>query len=87
MIRASLAALAVSLFCANGAAAQSLQARQFGARETVRDVSISPDGQRIAMVVASGTRGTGLVVSTPDGHLKPILNYPGDPPIALTRCA
>ncbi|NYT40876.1 S9 family peptidase [Sphingomonas sp. R-74633] len=67
--------------------AQSEDARKFGAREIVRDVSISPDGKRIAMVVASGTRGTGLVVSTPDGKLKPILNYTGADEIELTGCS
>lgn len=86
MIR-NLAALGVSLSLAAPAAAQSVQAKQFGAREMVRDVSVSPDGQRVAMVVATGTRGTGLVVSTPDGQLKSVLNYSGDPPIRLSSCA
>jgi hypothetical protein len=45
----------------------------------IRDVSVSPDDQRVAMVVATGTRGTGLVISSPDGQLKTILNEPGDP--------
>lgn len=87
MIRTSFAALAATLCCAPIAHAQSIQAKQFGAREIIRDVSISPDGQRVAMVVASGARGTGLVVSTPDGKLTPILNYSGDPPVMLAGCS
>jgi dipeptidyl aminopeptidase/acylaminoacyl peptidase len=83
----SLAALGVPLCLAAPAAAQTIQAKQFGARETIRDVSVSPDGQRVAMVVATGTRGTGLVVSSPDGQLKSVLNYAGDPPIRLSSCA
>jgi dipeptidyl aminopeptidase/acylaminoacyl peptidase len=83
----NLAALSLPLCLAVPAAAQSLQARQFGAREMVRDVSVSPDGQRVALVVATGTRGTGLVVSSPDGKLRSILNYTGEPPIQLSRCA
>lgn len=53
----------------------------------IRDVSVSPDDQRVAMVVATGTRRTGLVISSPDGQLKTILNEPGDPLIRLTQCA
>lgn len=83
----NLAALGLPLYLAAPAAAQSIQAKQFGAREMIRDVSVSPDGQRVAMVVATGTRGTGLVVSSPDGQLKTILNEPGDPLIRLTHCA
>lgn len=83
----SLAALGLPLCFAVPAVAQSVQARQFGAREMIRDVSVSPDGQRVAMVVATGTRGTGLIVSSPDGQLKTILNESGDPPVRLTGCA
>jgi hypothetical protein len=83
----NLAALGLPLCLAAPAAAQSIQAKQFGAREMIRDVSVSPDGQRVAMVVATGTRGTGLIVSSPDGQLKTILNEPGDPLIRLTHCA
>src|SRR5687768_6902213 len=81
----NLAALGLPLCLAAPAAAQSIQAKQFGAREMIRDVSVSPDGQRVAMVVATGTRGTGLVVSSPDGQLKTILNEPGDPLVRLTQ--
>jgi dipeptidyl aminopeptidase/acylaminoacyl peptidase len=84
LIRAALLAAAVLPVYAH---AQSAEARKFGAREIVRDVSISPDGKRVAMVVATGTRGTGLVVSTPDGKLKPILNYTGADEIELTSCS
>ncbi|MDV3458650.1 S9 family peptidase [Sphingomonas sp. HF-S4] len=86
MIR-SLAALGLPLCLGTPVAAQSIQAKQFGAREMIRDVSVSPDGQRVALVVATGTRGTGLVVSTPDGQLKSILNYTGDAQIRLSDCA
>ena len=80
------AALSAPLLFAVPAQAQSVQAKQFGAREVMRDVSISPDGQRVAMIVSTGTRGTGLLVVTPGGSLKPILNYKGDP-LRLTSCA
>ncbi|WP_294063277.1 S9 family peptidase [Sphingomonas sp.] len=78
MIRISLVALGASLCLAVPAAAQSVEARQFGAREALRGVSVSPDGQRLAMLVTSGTRGAGLAVWSSDGKLTPILNYPGD---------
>jgi dipeptidyl aminopeptidase/acylaminoacyl peptidase len=76
IVRAALlaaSALPVAAF------AQSAEAVKFGAREIVREVSISPDGKRVAMLVTSGTRGAGLVVvDTADGKVKPLLNYPGD---------
>jgi dipeptidyl aminopeptidase/acylaminoacyl peptidase len=76
IVRAAL--LAASALPA-AAFAQSAEAVKFGARETVRQVSISPDGKRIAMLVTSGPRGAGLVVvDTADGKIKPLLNYPGD---------
>lgn len=79
-------ALSVSVCLTAPAAAQSVEAKQFGAREALRDVSISPDGQRLAMVVTSGTRGAGLAVWSADGKLTPILNYPGDG-IQLQGCS
>lgn len=86
MIRCLVAA-GLPLCLAAPAAAQSVEARQFGAREIIRDVSVSPDGQRVALVVATGTRGTGLLVSSPEGQLKTVLNYTGEPPIRLSSCA
>lgn len=86
MIR-NFAALGLPLCLVVPAAAQTIQAKQFGAREMVRDVSVSPDGQRVALVVATGTRGTGLLVSSPEGQLKSILNYAGDPPVQLSHCS
>lgn len=76
LVRAALLAAAVLPATAY---AQSRDAVRFGARETVRDVSISPDGKRVAMVVTSGPRGAGLVVvDTANGNMKPLLNYPGN---------
>lgn len=76
LVRAALLAAAVLPATAY---AQSKDAVRFGARETVRQVSISPDGKRVAMVVTSGPRGAGLVVvDTANGNMKPLLNYPGN---------
>ncbi|AJP73858.1 alpha/beta hydrolase family protein [Sphingomonas hengshuiensis] len=81
-----IAALLASVCVAGVAQAQSVEAKRFGAREIVREVSISPDGQRIAMIVTSGTRGTGLVVATTAGDMKPLMNYPGSD-ARLASCA
>jgi len=75
-----------SLLLLSPAYAQSDAAKKFGAREAVRDVSVSPDGQHVSLVVSTGERGTGLLVATVGQGMKAILNYRADP-LRLSWCA
>ncbi|CAN5596015.1 hypothetical protein BH10PSE14_BH10PSE14_42640 [soil metagenome] len=70
-----------ALLLVSGAAqASSDAATRFGARENVRQVSLSPDGKHIAFVAAATGRSSSLfIVSTEDGIPKPILKSTGNP--------
>lgn len=59
-------------------AAGGKDAAAFGARERVQDVSLSPDGTRLAVLVPNGARATVLLVM-PVGstEMKPVLAAPG----------
>ncbi|MBC9034074.1 S9 family peptidase [Sphingomonas sp. JC676] len=82
-----MAALCASLWSISVAQAQSTEAKLFGAREGIQDISLSPDGKRVAIIVPAGTHGTALLVSKPDGSgLKAILQLGGEPD-KLTSCA
>jgi pimeloyl-ACP methyl ester carboxylesterase len=87
MIRNLLAA-AVSLCAAAPALAQSEDARNFGAREALQQVSLSPDGARIAMIVPTEGPGSAVLVAPTDGSAgpRPILSASGKPD-RLTRCS
>lgn len=65
--RALLAALLASAMPAVVSAQQSAAplARAFGAREGISQVSLSPDGSRVAMIVPIGTRGNALMIADP----------------------
>ena len=82
---AGLAALASAL-PALAADADEL-ARKFGARESVRQIALSPGGTRIAVIAPRPGGGDILAVAdlAGDGLLKPILNSSGDPE-ALSYC-
>ncbi|GGE85070.1 alpha/beta hydrolase family protein [Sphingomonas prati] len=69
------------------AAAQNKQAMQFGARETIQQVSLSPDGAHAALIVAGDGRSSRLIVADLVTGIvpKPILAASGDPE-KLTRC-
>lgn len=56
-------------------------ARKFGAREIVQNISLSPDGKAIAMLVPTGTRGTSLTIINLAGtpQTKSILTTDGSP--------
>ena len=62
-------------------------AHKFGARESVRQISLSPSGTRIAVIAPRPGGGDTLAVAdlVGDGMLKPILNSSGDPD-ALSYC-
>jgi len=68
-------------------AAQSKDAARFGARENIREISLSPDGKHAALIVAAGGRASGLViVDLVSGIIaNPILRASGEPE-RLTRC-
>ena len=88
MAKMVTAALAATIAFAAPAAAQSLAAQQFGARESVQQISLSPDGTRYAVLAALPGRGEGLLVGTvgDPASLKPILRSSGDPE-RLRYCA
>lgn len=92
VIAAALTGAALSGLVASGLAAQSAPApapavaagslaAKFGARDDVLGVSISPDGQSIAILQTTGARGTVLRVAPVDGSAEPkaIVSADGDP--------
>lgn len=83
----TLAALGLPLCLAAPAAAQTSLAAQFGARETIQQISLSPDGRYIAVVQPDQGRGAALMVAdlTTGGPMKGILRSSGNPD-RLTGC-
>ena len=68
------------------ASAQSQDARNFGAREFVQQISLSPDGTQVAMIEPMPGRGAALVVANVEsGTTKVVLTASGDPD-QLTSC-
>jgi dipeptidyl aminopeptidase/acylaminoacyl peptidase len=85
MIRSPIAAAAL-LLVAHPADAASDAATRFGAREDVQQISLSPDGKRVAIVQASPGRGMALLIASPDtGAVQIVLRASGDPD-RLTSC-
>ncbi|WP_242151938.1 alpha/beta hydrolase family protein [Sphingomonas sp. BAUL-RG-20F-R05-02] len=73
------AALAVASL-ASQAGAASDAATHFGAREDVRQISISPDGKRIAYIAPTGARGDAIIIATvATGELTAISSSSGNP--------
>ncbi|AOH83447.1 peptidase S9 [Sphingomonas panacis] len=65
---------------ATQAGAASDAATKFSAREDVRQISISPDGKRIAYIAPTGTRGDAVIIATvATGELKAITASSGNP--------
>jgi dipeptidyl aminopeptidase/acylaminoacyl peptidase len=83
----TLAALGVPLCLAAPAAAQTSLAAQFGARETIQQISLSPDGSHLAVVQPDQGRGAALMVAdiATGGAMKSILRSSGKPD-RLSRC-
>lgn len=85
MFRRSIATVML-LLVAPSAEAASDAATRFGAREDVQQISISPDGKRVAFVQAAAGAGSVLVVAPLDGGpLQSALRTSGDPE-KLTGC-
>jgi dipeptidyl aminopeptidase/acylaminoacyl peptidase len=63
-------------------------AKAFGARDSVLDVSISPDGKTLAVIQPTEGRGSAVLVAKVDGSadFKPILTSSGSPD-RLTDCS
>lgn len=71
--------LAILCLAATGARADEA-ARRFGAREAVGLVSLSPDGDSIAVIAPTPGRGSVVLIGHPDQPgLKPILKSTGSP--------
>jgi len=84
-VRLGAALLAASCLSAP-ASAQADLAAKFGARETIQQISVSPDGERIVFIQPSGDRGAvALVADLAKGEVKPILRSSGSPE-RLTSC-
>jgi dipeptidyl aminopeptidase/acylaminoacyl peptidase len=77
----SLAAAGLPLCFAAPAVAQNVTAAQFGAREVVQQISLSPDGTHVAVVQPGAGRRAALMVGdlVNGGDLKPILHSSGKP--------
>ncbi|WHU02228.1 MULTISPECIES: alpha/beta hydrolase family protein [unclassified Sphingomonas] len=66
--------------------AQSEDARKFGAREFIQQISLSPDGTQVAMLQPVSGRGDALMVANLEtGESKMVLNSSGDPD-QITSC-
>jgi dipeptidyl aminopeptidase/acylaminoacyl peptidase len=67
--------------------AQGKEAALFGARENVRQISLSPDGTHIAMIMPAGGRGANVVVVdiAGGGKLQTVMRTSGDP-TQVTDC-
>lgn len=77
---------ALALFFAPpGMAVASDASQRFGAREAVQQISLSPDGKKVAFIQATEGRGSALFVGGADIELKPILSSSGNPE-RLTHC-
>jgi len=78
---ALMLATATSLGAMSASAAPSDAAQQFGARDNVTGVTISPDGKALAVIQPTAGRGAVLsIVRLDDGKgLKPILTTSGNP--------
>lgn len=76
-----LAAVSLSLSSSPAALAAGAEAAAFGARQTVHQVSLSPDGKRVAVVMPVDTRGTAAVVIELTGDQKKtvVLKFDGKP--------
>ena len=62
------------------AAEPSKEAKAFGAREFIQDISLSPDGAKVAMIQPDGTRGAVLVIADlASAQMNPITHVTGDP--------
>jgi len=84
-VRPGAALLAASCLSAPVSAQTDLAAR-FGARETIQQISVSPNGERIVFIQPSESRGAvALVADLAKGEVKPILRSSGDPE-RLTSC-
>lgn len=66
---------------------QSELAMKFGARESISDISLSPDGKRIAFLAPLRGRDTGLYVANADGSTPAKMILTSDAaPLRLTEC-
>jgi len=90
-MRVILAGLASAVLCGEAVAADltaAQAAKAFGARETVQQASLSPNGQSIAIIqpLAQG-QGSGVYIAnlSGEGDLKPVISASGDPE-KLLRC-
>jgi dienelactone hydrolase len=76
-----LAAAAAIFMAASSASAETDLAAAFGAREQLEQVSLSPDGTRLAYIVPTKGQGSALLTITPGKDAKPAvaLVTTGDP--------
>ena len=73
-MRKAIFLFGVALIAASVHAEPSREAKAFGARESIQGISLSPDGRKVAVIVADGARGQLLTVSDfSNTPLKPIL--------------
>lgn len=80
-------ALLVSTCAAYPASGQSETAQKFGARESVEDISLSPNGQQVAWLEPIAGRGTMLHVADVEGGKTPVRVLSSDAkPLRLNSC-
>ena len=86
-VAASVIVVQSSLVAAQENAEKTVPAaRKFGAREDIMDVSLSPDGQRLAIVRAAATRGQAVMVVGIDGSNEKIVLTASGGPDRLRGC-
>lgn len=87
MLISAIRKLAVfALFWALPAAAQSVEAQRFGAREAVEQISLSPDGTRVAYIAAGKGRDSAVFVATIGGGAPVRLFAADGAPERLIQC-
>lgn len=80
MRRITVAALLSGVIAVPVTAEPSKQAKAFGAREFIQDISLSPDGKRVAIVEPDAGRGARLIVADfATGAMTPVTSVSGDP--------
>lgn len=90
-ITLALSALVAATFtapCTAQTSEATKVAQAFGAREFIQQISLSPDGTRVAFITPNGARGTAVMVAQPlvGGEPRPVLVTPGDHGDRLSDC-
>lgn len=85
-VGALLAAMPAGADAPKGGGAPNDLAKRFGARETVRDISLAPDGRHFAYVTSAGRRGSAVVIHEVDSSTRSVLGSGDESKMAPVDC-